>query len=274
MLKYCCMNKGTFVKNNPTGFLYERHRFVTGSMPKMHYHDYYEIYYLVSGERNHFVGDKIFTIKQGDFVAIKPELPHKTGGLSGVRVLICFNSEFLSRWLTHQAQKELLSFFDKTFIRPDADKQGNILYFINGIEKAYREKDEASIFSSLLGLLLILKQSKRAVGEDSSSTKILQSAMEYLQKNYSTIQSLDDVATALFISKYHLCHLFSKYVEVSFNNYLNSIRLKNASELLVKTEQTVSEIASNCGFSTATYFCQVFKREFGSSPLKYRKLRK
>lgn len=268
------MSKGTFVKNNPAGFLYERHSFVTGTMPKMHYHDYYEIYYLASGERNHFVGDKFFTIKQGDFVAIKPELPHKTGGLSGVRVLICFNLDFLSRWLTPQAQSELLSFFDKTFIRPDPSKQADILYFINGIEKSHRENDEAGIFSSLLGLLLILKQSKRAVGNNTSSTKILQNAMEYVQKNYSSIQSLDDVASALFISKYHLCHLFSKYVEVSFNNYLNSIRLKNASQLLINTTQTISEIANNCGFSTATYFCQVFKKEFGSSPLKYRKLSK
>ena len=268
------MNKGIFVKNNPTGFLYERKTFVTGTMPKTHYHDYYEIYYLVSGERNHFVGDKFFTIKQGDFVAIKPELPHKTGGLSGVRVLICFNLDFLSRWLTPQAQTELLSFFDKTFIRPDPSKQADILYFINAIEKSHRENDEAGIFSALLGLLLILKQSKRAVGNSTSSTKTLQNAMEYVQKNYFSIQSLDDVASALFISKYHLCHLFSKYVEVSFNNYLNSIRLKNASQLLINTNQTISEIATGCGFSTATYFCQVFKKEFGSSPLKYRKLSK
>ena len=263
----------TFVKNNPSGFLYEKHRFVKGNMPKMHYHDYYEIYYLISGERNHFVGDKFLTIKKGDFVVIRPEVPHKTGGLSGTRVLICFNEEFLSNWLTKSAQAELLSFFDKTFIRPDSACQNEILNTINDVEKAYFDKDNAKIFSSLLQLILILKKSSVATNKGNVSTTILQKAMEYAQNNYATINSLQDVADALFISKFHLCHLFSKYVEVSINSYLTKIRLKNATRLLVTSSKTITEVAIDCGFSTATYFCQVFKKEFGVTPLKYKTLK-
>ncbi len=266
------MTNSSFVKNNPNGFLFEKHRFIKGTMPKMHYHDYYEIYYLISGERNHFVGDKFMTIKQGDLVVIPPETPHKTGGLSGTRALICFNQEFLSKWLTLDAQKELLSFFDKTFIRPDIERQNEILNVVNELEKASQNNDQPKIFSSLLKLLLLLKQSKTATSETSTSTLILQKAMEYAQKNYSSITSLDEVANALFVSKYHLCHLFSKYVELSFNSYLTKIKLKNASERLVKTDDSISKIASDTGFSTSTYFCQVFKKEFGVTPLKYKRI--
>jgi AraC-like DNA-binding protein/quercetin dioxygenase-like cupin family protein len=267
------MINSTFVKNNASGFLYEKHRFVKGNMPKMHYHDYYEIYYLISGERNHFVGDKFLTIKKGDFVVIRPEVPHKTGGLSGARALICFNEDFLSNWLTKSAQTELLSFFDKTFIRPESERQSEILNAINELEKAYFDKDNAKIFSSLLQLILILKKSSVATSENSTATTVLQNAMEYAQKNYATINSLQDVADALFVSKFHLCHLFSKYVEVPFNSYLTKIRLNNATRLLVSSSKTISEVAIDCGFSTATYFCQVFKKEFGVSPLKYKTLK-
>ena len=266
------MTNSHFVTNNPKGFLFEKHRFVKGTMPKMHYHDYYEIYYLISGERNHFVGDKFLTVKQGDFVVIRPEIPPKTGGLSGTRALICFNEEFLSKWLTLGAQKELLSFFDKTFIRPDVEHQNEILNIVNELEKANQIGDDPKIFSSLLRLLLILNQSKTAISEASTSTIILQKAMEFVQKNYANLNSLDEVAKALFVSKYHLCHLFSKYVELSFNNYLTKIKLKNASQRLLQTDDSISKIAIDTGFSTSTYFCQVFKKEFGVTPLKYKTL--
>ena len=111
-----------------------------------------------------------------------------------------------------------------------------------------------------------------ATNKHSTSTAILQKAMEYAQKNYATINSLDEVAEAIFVSKYHLCHLFSKCVEVSFNSYLTKIRLKNASEKLLKSSDSISKIAMDTGFSTSAYFCQVFKKEFGVTPLKYKTL--
>ena len=266
------MVNSTFIKNNPNGFLFEKNKFIKGSMAKMHYHDYYEIYYLIAGERNHFVNDKFLTIQQGDFVVIRPETPHKTGGLSGTRALICFNESFLSKWLTLNAQKEILSFFDKTFIRPEKQFQNEVLSAVNEIEKANQVGDEPKIFSALIKLFLILNKSNVATNKQSTSTAILQKAMEYAQKNYATINSLDEVAEAIFVSKYHLCHLFSKCVEVSFNSYLTKIRLKNASEKLLKSSDSISKIAMDTGFSTSAYFCQVFKKEFGVTPLKYKTL--
>ena len=241
-------------------------------MPNMHYHDHYEIYYLITGKRNHFVGDKFLTITQGDFVVVPPRVPHKTGGYKGVRAVIAFNGDFLRKWYTPNAEKELLSFFNKIFIRSESLKQSEILLILNKLEKAYQKGEENIIFEWLLRLFLILKDSPVAKAEQSAPVTLLNLAMEYTQKHYAEIESLDEVANALFISKYYLCHLFSKYLEISFYKYLTQIRLKNASEQLRDTKMTISEISQKCGFSTVTYFCQVFKKEFSISPLKYRKV--
>lgn len=250
-------------------FYYDKNKYI-GEMPNMHYHDHYEIYYLITGKRNHFVGDKFLTISQGDFVVVPPRVPHKTGGYKGVRAVIAFNGDFLRKWYTPNAEKELLSFFNKIFIRSESLKQSEILLILNKLEKAYQKGEENIIFEWLLRLFLILKDSPVAKAEQSAPVTLLNLAMEYTQKHYAEIESLDEVANALFISKYYLCHLFSKYLEISFYKYLTQIRLKNASEYLRDTKLSISEISQLCGFSTATYFCQVFKKEFGVSPLKYR----
>ena len=244
----------------------------TGEMPNMHYHDHYEIYYLLTGERKHFVGNSIATMQQGDFVAIQPKTPHKTGSYGGWRILLTFNQDFLSRWLTPQAQKELLRFFERTHIRPEQEKQEEILALLNRIEKA--GNNEALVFPALMRLFLIFNDSPPVQNENSYPEKILHEAMKYAQKNYAYINSLDEVANALFVSKYYLCRLFAKYVEITFNHYLTQIRLKNAAEQLISSNQTISEIALNCGFNTSTYFCQVFRKQFGCTPLTYRKLSK
>lgn len=254
------------------GFYYKKAH-SSGAMPNMHYHDHYEIYYVLTGERNHFVGDKLLKMEQGDLVAVPPSVPHKTGGYGGWRVLLAFPQSFLSRWLTSQAQAEMLRFFERVFIRPEKEKQSEILALLTQIEKAREEDDEARIFSALMHLFCIFNASPSVKSNPTDSAALLHKAMEYAQKNYAIINSLDEVAEALYVSKYYLCHLFSKYVEISFNRYLTQIRLKNASEQLKTTSQTVSEIALNCGFNTSTYFCQVFKKEFGTSPLKYRQFR-
>ena len=96
--------------------------------------------------------------------------------------------------------------------------------------------------------------------------------MQYVETNYENISSLNDVANALFISKFYLCHLFSKHLEVSFNDYLTQILLKNAKHFLRHSNFSISEIALKCGFNSSAYFGAVFKKQFNLTPLQFRKL--
>ena len=52
--------------------------------------------------------------------------------------------------------------------------------------------------------------------------------------------------------------------------YLNGYRLRKGVELLRDTEMNISEIAYSCGFSGASYFSELFRRDFGTTPTDYR----
>ena len=245
----------------------------SGAMPAMHYHAHYEIFYLLSGERKHVVGDSFLTLKKGDCVVINSGVPHKTGGQrAGLRFLIAFNDVFLSKWLTQSARSVLLQFFNRPFLHPDPKHTEELLQLFNQIETAHADKNDELLFSSLLRLFFILNDSPVAQSDEKYPVQVLKQIMEYTQENYATITSLDEVAEALFISKYHICHLFSKYVEFSFINYLTNIRLKAASDMLKNTKASITEIAQRCGFNNSSYFCRVFKKHFGFSPLEYKNL--
>ena len=250
-------------------FYFEKAKSV-GDMPNMHYHDKYEIFYLASGSKKHFVDDTFFELQEGDFAVIPRLVPHKTGSpKNAYRYLVYFDDEFLDKWFTSNAKKVMLEFFNKRFIHPKKEDKTRIAEIFTMIESAYNKNDETKQFLALLELFKVLNDSPKATMEGAHT--LLQNIMDFAYNNYATINSLDDVADAMFISKYHLCHLFSKYVEFPFNVYLTRLRLKHACDYLSNTKMRISEIAEKCGFSSATYFCNVFKKEHGISPLAYRK---
>src|SRR6266568_1838280 len=72
------------------------------NMPENHFHDCYEIYYQMSGERHYFIKDRVYTIKKGDLVLISPYELHKTtyaGTPNYSRILINFKKSFIQTFI-------------------------------------------------------------------------------------------------------------------------------------------------------------------------------
>ena len=72
-------------------------------------------------------------------------------------------------------------------------------------------------------------------------------------------------------SREHLCRSFKKYLGVSPSAYLNAKRLNYAANLLLHSDQKVIDVAYASGFQSLSRFYHAFKKEFGVSPLQYRK---
>ncbi|MBQ8525350.1 MAG: AraC family transcriptional regulator [Clostridia bacterium] len=98
----------------------------------------------------------------------------------------------------------------------------------------------------------------------------IQSLIQYINKNLSHELSLETVAAHFGISANYLGKLFKKHVGVSYNEYLNRIRLKYACSLIVSSNISMKEIAHCCGFSSLEYFYYVFKKYNNITPLQYR----
>ncbi len=100
---------------------------------------------------------------------------------------------------------------------------------------------------------------------------IVQTAVDYIGKNYRNNElSFQQIAEKLCVSISYLSKQFKKEVGMTFAEYLTKLRIKYAAELLKNTDHRVGEVSEMVGYSTQHYFCVVFKRIMGLSPLNYK----
>lgn len=96
------------------------------------------------------------------------------------------------------------------------------------------------------------------------------SAMQYIKTHYNEPLSLENVANAINLSAPYLSALFSKVLGTTFINYIQSIRIEAAKELLRSTTLKVYEVAYQIGYDDEKYFSQVFRKAEGISPSQFR----
>lgn len=102
--------------------------------------------------------------------------------------------------------------------------------------------------------------------------RYLSAAASFVAGHYGENISLQDAADAADISPSYLSHLFRQGLSVTFTDYLASVRIDAAKELLKSANMTVAEIADKVGYEDHNYFIRAFKKLVGMSPGQYRKL--
>ena len=102
----------------------------------------------------------------------------------------------------------------------------------------------------------------------------LQRAVGYIHEHLTDDLSILQISKQANISKSVLYKRFHDVFGCTVSEYINEKRIDLSCDLLEKTDLSVEEIAQRVGFSTASYFGEVFKRLKGTTPLKYRKSRR
>lgn len=103
--------------------------------------------------------------------------------------------------------------------------------------------------------------------EDNVEKKII----EYVNQNYITLESQDQVADYFGYNYAYLSRLFKRKAGVTMNKYITDKKVEFAKSLIVENEKlSFKEIASMCGYADAKYFSRVFKNETGYTPSEYR----
>lgn len=104
----------------------------------------------------------------------------------------------------------------------------------------------------------------------SPAEQLVHDAKQYMESHYGESLSLGKIAQKLYVSKYHLHHLFTRTVGSTPSEYLLEHRLKIAKRLLEETDQSVMEISASVGFPNPAHFSTVFRKQLGYSPCQYR----
>ena len=99
----------------------------------------------------------------------------------------------------------------------------------------------------------------------------MKNLLQYIRQNYMKDISLDQIADKYKISTSYLSKLIKNYLGKNYIDYITDLRIQRAKELLMDTNQTIQEIASEVGYNSQTYFCKVFKKIVGVSAGEYKK---
>ncbi len=242
------------------------------NMPSAHYHDHYEIYYLAKGNVRYFIDEEIYDLEEGDVVLIPPHVIHKTATLmnkSAERILIAFTNEFIM----YPQNDRIFSCFDISYFKVPPVKE-----LIRKAEKEYFNKDRYSedlIAGYIREILVTLERTveRKPYKENSLNCSIIQQAVHYISENYHSELSLSMLSSEFALSESHFSRQFKMHTGFGVNEYIVTVRVKNAERMLLTTNLPVTQIAQNCGFNSSSYFAAVFKKIRGKSPISVRKKR-
>lgn len=164
---------------------------------------------------------------------------------------------------------------DFIHLRPDTHWHKAIIDLVNTI--AEKSKDKTAPFAAFGSVYLIWSEIaahvdlSRKPGNDNTKLSELKAMISYIHEYYSQKVTLEAIAQSGYVSKRTCGGLFLKYLYKTPIEYLNDYRLQKSIELMKSTDKTILEISLACGFSGASYYAEVFRRSFGTSPAEYRK---
>ncbi len=258
----------------------------------LHQHKFIEIVYILSGRARHIIDDREYAVKKGDISVINSYEAHAflaeedcdepflaydlmftpdfldQSCLSGEDFSLLSDSflfyslfpdekDFKERFNLIPNQYELGSVFDKVYTEYKSRKTG----YVNLIR----------IYTAEIMIRLLRKIQYQDENNLSAAQKhIVLEIMDYIENNYSIKIKTEEIASKLFFNKNYISKLFKKETGISIHEFVKEIRIKEACKLLSKTNQTIAEIAKDCGFSDMKTFYSVFKKQTGCTPKAYR----
>lgn len=106
--------------------------------------------------------------------------------------------------------------------------------------------------------------------EKVSPSFALSKATQYIHEHFAEDLSLETIARKVYLSPHYLSMLFSKHNGYGINKYIKQVRMEKAQDLLRKTNLSINEISQMVGYSSSSYFCKSFFRDFEMTPENFR----
>lgn len=146
------------------------------------------------------------------------------------------------------------------------------IYRTAGAEDHVRDMHINELLAALLSRLMMSAWSPSAQHKSIGSHRAVSDIKVWIDQHLHEKIALDDLADKFFINKFYLTRLFKEQHGVSIGNYILSLRISRAKELLRFSDLPIDEIGQRCGIPDANYFSRAFRKIEGVSPSEYRKL--
>jgi len=244
---------------------------------KYHQHDFWEFIYIVEGEGEVLAGQDQYRTSTGDLLVYPPNVGHvekpDTGKRLAMKVLLINNTsdiDFMRFWPSGEPEYTRISScwlteaFDRLIDR--------ILDEYKRMDFAYTVRVKALSFEFQSYLVQYVDQNSEKQNNSDLYHQHVRRSCQYIQAHYHQNIRLADIAANSFVSVYYLSHMFKKSTGLSPMNYLNTLRISKAQEMLSSTRHSVSEISQLVGYEDLQRFSNTFKKHTGYSPRAYRQV--
>ena len=160
---------------------------------------------------------------------------------------------------------ELLSILSRSAVEGGVDigvmLEKNLTY-LNKVMQINNQEDLCAWISTALNEFIELVYSS----QDARKVSQIRPAINYIDANYDKPITLADVAKASHLSISRLAHIFKEQMGITIIDYLTSVRIERAKQLLLATDQNCTEICFEVGYNNQSYFTRTFKGLVGMTP--------
>lgn len=235
-----------------------------------HTHNHTELFFIVSGRGQFLIQNQVFPVGVNNLVIINPNVAHTEDslnaqpleyivlGIEGIELATTENSNGQFCILDHLESVEFSSCLR------------NILREMELKNTGYEDICQAYMEILIIRLMRTTSLSVQSGPQTVSGNRQCAFVRRYIDLHFKEPLTLEQLSGEAHMNKYYLSHAFKREYGVSPINYMISRRIEESKYLLAETDLSLSHIAQLLGFSSLSYFSQVFRRTQDISPMEYR----
>ena len=224
--------------------------------------DFIDLTYVVKGRASYTINQQQIDVKEGDLLCI----PHGTERYAvseSPTEFECFAANFHLHSLTGEEVELPLQLLSHPGLH------GDIISLYRVLNETWLSRPPGYVMRSRAHLMLILQRFLALLVYDIDTYKYdprVKKAIRFITENYADPLTISTVADSVSLNAVYFGALFKKETHYTFRDYLNTVRLNQAEDMLRSGKWNVSEVAQNCGFADVFYFSRIFKKHKGIPP--------
>ncbi|MCI8363074.1 MAG: AraC family transcriptional regulator [Clostridia bacterium] len=252
---------------------------------RLHFHNYMEVGICHEGHGETILRDKVQSFEEECVIIVPPNYPHSN--------MADFGTTAYWEWLYLDIDSVLQDMKELSFSKLDTDYMRNELYktalFFHQKEypkisdiilkvreecdkKAYMYRETVKgLLQSFVVELLRIHNVHADMPRKSARNFQIAPALSYVKGHYNEEIKIQNLAEVCGISETHFRRIFQECMNMGPNDYINVIRIQEASRLLLKSFATMEEIAFQVGYGDVSTFTRNFKKMFGMTPYQWKR---
>ena len=232
------------------------------------FHKNLEIIYVTKGALDYIINDEVMHMEEGDICFAFPYAIHSSRYQETEFILVSFDPNlcvpFASVLLNQTPRVPRLDKENVPAIVPELIQR---VVQMHADTTPYIDGTVAGYLSAIMGECL---PALDLIPIEEIKANTVQEILIYCAEHYCDEISLKRIAEAMHLSPNHISYIFSQKLKISLRDYINNMRISDATHLLIHTEKSITEIMQECGFINQSTFNKTFLEICGVTPRQYR----